>query len=85
MQNRVPVVGSKADKAALTGFAPMPRQKKRHIGWTPEQQRAPETLNATQRGRYVQYVRAPGTCILANTVRHLCHLSDAPDPASAST
>jgi hypothetical protein len=40
MQNRVPVVRAEADKAALTGFAPVPRLKKRHDGWTAERQRA---------------------------------------------
>ena len=40
MQNRVPVARTEADKAVLTAFAPVPRQKIRHDGWTPERQRA---------------------------------------------
>lgn len=38
MQNRTPVAA--ADRPALPDFTPVPRQKVRHDGWTPERQRA---------------------------------------------
>ncbi len=65
MQNRVPApvlsdveacpehgrrrVRDEEDKAALAVFAPVPRQKVRHDGWTPERQRPGlNTLHAHQ-------------------------------------
>ena len=38
MQNRTPIVRN--DRPALPDFTPVPRQKIRHDGWTPERQRA---------------------------------------------